>query len=201
MEKTNTMSDIDKLTLTFLTATTPYEKVTNNIALQESAKQKKQLKEDKKFYRKRIIQLTKDMFVQTPNPENANLKKVFNNYICGCIDYFKMVDTQDILQKEYDDASLNPVSSGPIDENFNPLETDIAIGRSTDKIVNMNNYVIKTPLKQEKKIIPLQKEVDLKDPKLKQKGVKSKMKKEKQEKQEKQEKGKKQEKILEKKEK
>lgn len=175
MENANIMSDLDKLTLTFLTATTPYEKVTNNIALQESIKQKKQLKEDKKFYRKRILQLTKDMFIKTPNPENNELTKVFNNYISGCIDYLKMVDTKDILQKEYKDASFNsPV--GIVDENFNPLETDIAIGRNTDKIINMNDFVIKTPLKQEKKILPLQKEVNLKDPILKQKGVKKKAK-------------------------
>ena len=65
---------------------------------------------DIKFYRKRIISLCKDML--KGKFESEELKKIHMNYVNELIFYFKMKDTSDILQSEYDSTkSISIINS------------------------------------------------------------------------------------------
>ena len=55
-------------------------------------------KEDIQFYRKRIVALTKDMLKGINT--NNEVKKEHEEYVHHMINYFKMVDRKDILQKQ-----------------------------------------------------------------------------------------------------
>ena len=71
-------------------------------------------KKDKKFYKKRIYNLTRDLIV---NKEQdccfpADINSAFDNYVNTCIAYFKNLDKTDILQDDYKDI-------------VEPIQTDI----------------------------------------------------------------------------
>ena len=57
------------------------------------------LKSDVKFYKKRIIQLTKDMMKDQHITNSVN--KAYNEYMKSCVAYLRFLDTKDILQEEY----------------------------------------------------------------------------------------------------
>ena len=56
-------------------------------------------KEEFKFYRKRILMLTKDYL--RGHKENTTLDNVFNSYANSLIDYFKFIDKKEIIQEDY----------------------------------------------------------------------------------------------------
>ena len=130
------------------------------------------LGKDIKFYRKRITQLTKDMTKY--NYPNNHLKNIFENYASELIYYFKQQDIKDIYQEEYYDLSLNTTK-----DNNSKLEEDIEsinnmLINNNDQIPNLENFVKKiTVNKSENHIIPQKKNINIKDPKLRTKGVKS----------------------------
>ena len=188
-------------------------------------------KSDIKFYRKRITALTKDM-LKGDIPDNNFIKTIYETYVNGLIQYFKMVDTSDIIQQQYVEA--NEVGANGIEANgieANTLELDAVVSNriganalytieevsseddangvdangvikngviknSGDKkeitlnnmndrlmrkplgIATLDNFVIKQPNEsKDTRIIPFIIEVDLKEPSLKKKGVKEKVKK------------------------
>ena len=134
-------------------------------------------KHDKRFYRKRILQLSKDMLMNTP-PDTlpSDVLFAFENFIKMCIPYFKNVDKTDIIQNEYDNDLLNIISNtdqGTMDTDTYDVELSnklmmrsIKMERNTlDKFVKFKTLV-KEPM-----IIPVQKEINLKDPSLRNKGI------------------------------
>ena len=159
-------------------------------------------KSDIKFYRKRITALTKDM-LKGEIPDNSYIKLIYDTYVNGLIKYFKTQDTTDIIQKQYEDnaevaSAVEAVAAneGANEVGANEVDTDNAevSGDETKEITinNMNNNLFrKCPgvatldnfvIKQhnetnQTRIIPIILEVDLKEPSLKKKGVKDKVKK------------------------
>ena len=77
-----------------------YHKWTTNT----ETKDKSTYTNDLKFYKKRIIQLTKDMLKgeSVSNP----LDKAFKDYTRSCIAYLKSLDRKDILQEDYKELEL-----------------------------------------------------------------------------------------------
>ena len=63
-------------------------------------------KKEKKFYRKRILNLTKDLLSSEAEVNVTNLlpdvKYAFDNYVRTCIHSFKILDSNDIIQSEYE---------------------------------------------------------------------------------------------------
>ena len=63
-------------------------------------------KKEKKFYRKRILNLTKDLLSSEAEVNGNNLlpdvKYAFDNYVRTCIHSFKILDSNDIIQSEYE---------------------------------------------------------------------------------------------------
>ena len=61
-------------------------------------------KKEKKFYRKRILNLSKDLLLKKDNDYdeiNPDIKSSFDNFIKTCIHYFKIIDRNDILQEDF----------------------------------------------------------------------------------------------------
>jgi hypothetical protein len=178
-------------------------------------------KSDIKFYRKRITALTKDM-LKGEIPDNNFIKTIYETYVNGLIQYFKMVDTSDIIQQQYVEANevgpngigangigANGIGSNALytieevssEEDTNGVDTngvdanavikntvdkkEITINNMNDRLMRkpvgvatLDNFVIKQPNEsKDTRIIPFIIEVDLKEPSLKKKGVKEKVKK------------------------
>lgn len=183
MNNNNNLSDIDKLTLSYFTNVNQFNKYNE---LYENANKKSdidKIKQDKKFYRKRIIQITKDLFVK--KSPSIDLKKCFDNYVMSCIEHFKMLDKHDIIQQEYQNIELDCCNNViNLDLSFNNLDIsnnfNSLMFNSKEKTITMKDYVItKKTINQEKNENPKKKTINLKDPKLKMKGVKNKKKLEK----------------------
>ena len=137
------------------------------------------LKADTKFYKKRIIQLTKDMIKgqHITNPVN----KLFTEYIKGCIAYLKFLDTKDILQEEYegliisdDDLEIDEADKNVDNKLINPTYL-----HKQNKIEDFIDVKTISNLPESETYIPEKKAVKLKTPALKKKGVKEKKRKQK----------------------
>ena len=146
-----------------------------------------QYKKDKRFYRKRISDLTKQ-FLNNEFPENTlsnkDLLMAFDMYSRVCVEYFKVLDKNDILQEDYisllegtseinNNPQLNVDNIQNIDEANNLLMRSIKIAEpnSLEKLVKR-----KSTKSIKKEHIPLQKDINLNDPVFKKKGIKAKNK-------------------------
>jgi len=135
------------------------------------------LKKDKKFYRRRILNLTKDMLLNTYSEEVLpDVKDAFENYVKTCIGYFKIKDEMDIIQEDYPiENLLDEITKNQLDYDdiVSPEEADKLMMRSI-KInqLPLDKFVKIKQLKPQKEIIlPQQKEINLQDPVLKKKGI------------------------------
>ena len=167
---------VHQITLEYLTNNPHYK---NHL---EHTKIKISNRKDKKFYRKRILNLTKDLllFKETDNPILSDVKHNFEQYVKCCIEYFKTSDRSDIIQEDYDESGIETglkeldeiLESSSILEN--PNENDIFM-RSIHiqpQLPTLDKFVIKTVVKKSNlPIIPQQKEINLKEPYLKNKGI------------------------------
>jgi len=134
-------------------------------------------KEDIKFYRKRIFNLFKEIISNnSPSDLLPDVKYAYDNFLQCAIHYFKTIDNNDIIQSEYNnmeklevtlaqDLSLNTTTNDEADKLLmRKIKTDIP---------TLDKYVKKTFTKKKEEIIlPKQKEINLKDPNLKMKGLK-----------------------------
>jgi len=148
---------------------------------QIKSKRSKQInKEERKFYRKRSFNLFKEL-INGNQPENLSpdIKYAYDNFINTTIQYFKTIDNNDIIQSEYKDIifSLDNSSNSFIDssENFKTefLDADLLLTRSIKlEVPTLDKYVTRTRTKKKEEIImPKQKEINLQDPQLKNKGI------------------------------
>ena len=199
------MSDelISDLTLEFLMNRNQYaryikSKNNNSISNTNNMTNKK----DKKFYKRRIFDLTKQL-LNNETPENMlpDVVVAFDSYIKICINYFKVLDKTDIIQEDYinttnpdmnldvyididnivtsinndnnddDDHDNNDNKQSPasfqkeIDTLF-MRSIKIVEPNSLEKLVKRKSLILK-----KKQFIPLQKDINLKDPSLKNKGI------------------------------
>lgn len=168
MDNNNIIQKLNKTnkdTLTYLTNPSYYNNVsteTTNILT------RKYKNSDIKFYRKRILNITKDML--QGRFENNNIKLVYYNYIDSIIEYFITLDKVDILQEDYIDISNNNIGNN-IDINLDNLNNllikePISINNTLDDFVVRNNQT------EETHFIPQKKVIDLKSTSLKTKGIK-----------------------------
>jgi len=135
-------------------------------------------KKDKKFYRKRIFNLTKELL---SNEEPSNLlpdvKYAFDNYMKHCINYFKVIDCSDILQEDYKEINgFECNDNAHFDESIQQTQDDAnkLMMRSINIQSTTLDKFIKRTVKKDTTIMPQQKDIDLSNPDLKLKGVKKK---------------------------
>jgi len=138
---------------------------------------------DVKFYRKRIYDLTKQL-IQDEEPDSLfpDIKKSFHLYVNNCIDYFKILDKTDIIQEDYQlfDVVNNMNTADEINTNVTEKNMDdqaLSMMRSIKirEPTSLEKIVKRTSTKPPAVIIlPQKKEINLKNPELKNKGIRKK---------------------------
>lgn len=132
------------------------------------------------FYRKRILQLVKDII--KGEKVNDNLIDSFTNFSKNAIQHFSFVDKADIIQQQHDleeqerintQSNSHPMRLPPIHESEekrfgNQLLYKEKVAPLTKKI---DDFVVRKSEKIQTHIIPKQREYDLKDEHLRYKGV------------------------------
>jgi len=136
-------------------------------------------KKEKKFYKRRIFDLTKQL-LNNEKPEMIlpDVSSAFDSYAKVCIEYFKALDKTDIIQSDYDGfidelgTGSNTLSESEQAELNKLLMRSIKITEpnALEKLVKRTT----TKICQKAPIIPMQKDINLKDPLLKNKGIRKK---------------------------
>jgi hypothetical protein len=162
-------------------------------------------KKDKKFYRKRILNLTRELLL-TKKDNNTNdmtdinkinnindvlettvtpdLLVAFNNYVKACIQNFKTIDKNDIIQEDYKDINTHLLNNLDIHETLQhdniqetSNENNMLFTRTIKTKPNLDSFVKYTYKKQHDDIIlPKIREINLDEPTLRNKGIKKKEK-------------------------
>ena len=142
-------------------------------------------KKDKKFYRKRILALTKNLLSNDETDVPSEIERYFKEYIGSCIDYFKTVDNNDLRQDEYrymdEDKDEDKLTNGEyleVDDSILDTDNCDTSSNNIDSLLirkinvanTLDNFVIRNSSKK-KVIIPKKKNVNLRDPSLKTKGT------------------------------
>jgi len=173
---------LDDMTLAYMVNTSQYEKyLKKNHIDYDSA-----FKRDIRFYRKRIVSLTKDLFKeQIENDKNQNvLMGAFNIYMRACISYLKFSDQSETIQKCYvclgvTDADIE-TSCVCKNKNENDLfelhkANELCFKPKEVKKITLDNYVIRKNVKKSEPVVyPQQFTFNPRDPAFKYKGLKSK---------------------------
>lgn len=134
-------------------------------------------KEEFIFYRKRIFNLFKEM-ISNNNPDDLSpdVKYSYNTFIKSSINYFKIIDNNDLLQEEYKDIEFPSYisSNDNIDISNNYTDANKLMMRSVKMdLPTLDKYVKRnSSKKQDNIILPKPREVDIKNPELKNKGIK-----------------------------
>jgi hypothetical protein len=144
-----------------------------------------------KFYKKRILSLFKDMLKGT-EPSSSMLDKLQEYHMTftrAAINYFQIVDRQDIIQEQYAQAQHQEAQQSEAQhqeaqhqeaqhqEAHDIDQANEYMMRKTINVSNLDNYVMSTKSSDNSlRVIPLKLEIDLKAPHLKIKGVKPKTK-------------------------
>ena len=174
---------VSEVTLECLMNKTQYEKYVNTKIDGSSASANKNhpTNKDIKFYRRRITDLTKHLLKNDgPQPLYSSVNLAFYNYVNSCIEHFKVLDKTDIIQTDYKGIvdSLHLDNSNQIYvENINSTEEanllmmrsiKIYEPNSLEKLVKRTSTRVNTSAELK---TPQQKDINLKDPILKNKGI------------------------------
>ena len=126
-------------------------------------------KEDLKFYRKRILQQTKD-YLREGRLESS-IDRAFDNYADKLMEYYKFIDKKEIIQKEYENMEEN---SGIDVKDINLMEENKKMMKEVEPPVKtIKDFITVVAEKPKKKrIIPKLKEFNLKKDELRIKGLK-----------------------------
>ena len=126
-------------------------------------------KEDLKFYRKRILQQTKN-YLREGRLESS-IDRAFDNYADKLIEYYKFIDKKEIIQKEYENmeenSSIDVKDIDLLEENKKMMKE---VEAPVKTIKDFITVVAEKPKK--KRIIPKLKEFNLKKDELRIKGLK-----------------------------
>ena len=172
----NVMDNTDQITLTCLSnpiyhshGTEIINRNTSKISIDEI-----------NFYKKRLYALSKDILRGKTQGISEQVKNAHQEYVNSAINYFKMIDKEEILQNEYKDIVND---RGIETDNTSYKEFDINNANnimfsstqetgSLDDYVSYKKVITKKPQNHPKKIL-----LNLKDEKLRLKGIKIKEKK------------------------
>ena len=148
-------------------------------------------KKDQKFYRRRILSLTKGMLypeeaaekpttgtttTSTTTINDPNVMGLFQIYSKACIEYFKTLDKNDIIQEDYSTLTTETAEMSPEDIKTQ-AEIDQLFMRSihVKEATTLDKFVKRsTTAPKEEPILPKQKDINLRDPALKNKGIRKK---------------------------
>lgn len=180
----NTNQSINQITIDCLINKEMYDNMVN------SSEVKKDNLKEMKFYRKRIYDLVKRLLISKDERDSVtpDVNYAFSNFVKTSISYFKIIDKQDILQKDYEgleEQETNTFVEKDEEELNNNYDTyimkKITMPEEKTKMTSMDNFVIRKQSEEIKETIiyPQKREFNLKDESLKNKGIKKKESKEK----------------------
>ena len=153
--------NINEINRQYLINPTSWEKLNKDSSFNELSN------EDFEFYKPRIFKITKDILKD--KEVDKKIKKCFMNYAKICIEHFKFIDKRDIIQKEYDEREKKNKNT----TNFNINESNNLIMKKTEfkKVKITDQMPIKTNIIPKNIVMPKKRIFNLKDPKLKRKGI------------------------------
>jgi hypothetical protein len=151
-----------------------------NKDIKKKRQSKKENKEEIKFYRKRTYNLFKEIINgNTPEDLSPDVKYAYDNFVNSTINYFKTKDRNDIIQSEYKDFIETHNDNDVITDVTSNLSSNVEADKLLMRSIKINTstldkYVLKSNQKNRKNeiIMPHQKEINLNDPELKNKGIK-----------------------------
>jgi len=121
--------------------------------------------EELDFYKRRIFQLTRELLLG--KRMNTKINDSFNAFARVCIEHFKFIDKKDFIQKDYSHLPIKKNNKGSYfnldnaDKKFlqkKPIQQDIAT-------------LLRIKKKKKQIFMPKQRNLDLKNEKLKTKGI------------------------------
>ena len=149
-------------------------------------------KKDQKFYRRRILSLTKELLYPeeatekpttptkttptTTSTNDPNIVGLFQIYSKACIEYFKTLDKNDIIQEDYSTLTSETTEMS-VEDIKTQTEIDQQFMRSihVKEPATLDKFVKRsTTAPKEAPILPKQKDINLRDPALKNKGIRKK---------------------------
>lgn len=160
---------ITQITLDCLLNKDQYSKYLNSTM----SKTMESSKRDRKFYKRRILQLTKDLLLSDDIDTPSDMLFAFDQFSRACISYFKMIDKTDILQTDYppiDEPLVSVAELTPFKDSIESMMRSVKINTITmDKFVKRTSTApVKAP------VMPQVRDVNLKDPELRNKGIRKK---------------------------
>lgn len=182
------LNTIDDVTLEFMVNTLQYEKYLKKNNIDHNSG----FKRDIRFYRKRIISLTKELFKnqnETDKNERVDVTVMgaFNIYMRACISYLKFSDQSETIQKCYvclgiTDGHENIKNPKCVCKNKNENElfelnkaNELCFKPKEVKKITLDNYVIRKNVKKSEPVVyPQQFTFNPRDPEFKHKGLKPK---------------------------
>jgi hypothetical protein len=136
-------------------------------------------KEEFNFYRKRIYNLFKETINNKPPTDMPlDVKYAYDTFIKASIHYFKVSDNNDLLQEEYKDVEYDLHACSESEEAIINIvsnnEANKLLMRSVkmDAPPTLDKYVKRTHMKKQDIILPKSRDVDIMNPKLKNKELK-----------------------------
>jgi hypothetical protein len=177
------LNSVDDATLEYMVNVAQYEKYLrkNNIDYDTV------FKRDLKFYRKRIISITKDLFKDELKDVDVTLNGAFNMYMKACISHLKFEDQSETIQKCYVCMGISAgeqiaqkqhcICNNKLDA-LNAFElnkaNELCFKPKEVKKLTLDTYVIKksSSHKKEPVVFPQQFKFNPKDPSFKYKGLK-----------------------------
>lgn len=126
--------------------------------------------EDVKFYRKRILQTTKEYLRGSKVTEEIN--NIFEEYANMLIQHYKFIDKKELIQEDYKNL---PKKKETKPKNFKLKKENELMFKKTEiekKTIKDFIPIVVKERKKKKMIIPKKKDFDLKNPKNRKKGLK-----------------------------
>jgi len=165
--------DISLNTIGYLMSNNVYKKIQETSNIQEN---NKEFIKDLKFYKKRVYQKTKNLIKNQIEKKEVNkdLDHLLKTYLVKLIEYFKFEDTKDILQNEL--VGVNKQVKFTIIKETNDFNADELIMKQPEiKPPTIEDYmnVNVTNKKKENIIMPRSKNINIKQPEFKTKGLKN----------------------------
>ena len=165
MDLSNNIPSLENKTLEYLMNPYQYDKIIKKHIKNNNINNNNINNDELDFYKERILQVTNDML--SGKRSNNTIHSYFLDYAQNLINFFNFQDKYDYIQEEYKDI-IN-------DKNI-ILDTEQDIDKimyENKKSITLDNFLKKIKKKKKKHNYPQQKKYNLKDPKLKVKGVKN----------------------------
>ena len=160
------------LDLIYFTNTTSFKKMSKKKYKENQDDYSKNLK----FYRKRILQITKNLL--RGEEDNEDIKRLFKNYSWELIEHFKFLDKKEIIQKDYEDLGEKKKLVVKDFELGNQNKLMMREKKDAEKktIESFIDVKIKNKNEEKKPYMPMKKIINITLDEYKNKGVKNKSK-------------------------